>query len=295
VRIIPGLKDGAALSETLQLVAHAFRAAGIEDAEVDARVLAGHALHLDRARLISQADRVLEAREVNAISGLAARRLKREPVSRILGRKEFWSLALVITPDVLVPRSETETVVEGALDFVVRGGLRMEKLRILDIGTGSGALLVALLNELPNATGIGTDISRAALDAARVNVTTFGFENRCSLISCDMAAGVEGQFDLVVSNPPYVACGDIASLAPEVRDYDPIMALDGGDDGLAAYRSISVAAKRLLAPGGRLFVELGAGQEPAVRKLLTNAGLAVGVARNDLAGTPRVLGAGFVP
>jgi release factor glutamine methyltransferase len=295
VRIIPGLKDGASLSRALQLVAHAFRAAGIEDADVDARVLAGHALHLDRARLISQTDRVLEAREVNAISGLAARRLKREPVSRILGTKEFWSLALAVTPDVLVPRPETETVVEGALDFVVRGGLRMEKLRILDIGTGSGALLVALLNELPNATGIGTDISRAAVEAARTNVTQFGFEGRCSLISCDMAAGVEGQFDLVVSNPPYVARGDIASLAPEVRDYDPMMALDGGDDGLAAYRSISADAKRLLAQGGRLFVELGAGQEPNVRKIFTNAGLAVGVARNDLTGTPRVLGAGFVP
>jgi len=295
VRIIPGLKDGASLSRALQLVAHAFRAAGIEHADVDARVLAGHALHLDRARLISQTDRVLEAREVNAISGLAARRLKREPVSRILGTKEFWSLALAVTPDVLVPRPETETVVEGALDFVVRGGLRMEKLRILDIGTGSGALLVALLNELPNATGIGTDISRAAVEAARTNVTQFGFEGRCSLISCDMAAGVEGQFDLVVSNPPYVARGDIASLAPEVRDYDPMMALDGGDDGLAAYRSISADAKRLLAQGGRLFVELGAGQEPNVRKIFTNAGLAVGVARNDLTGTPRVLGAGFVP
>ena len=295
MRIIPGLRDGASLSEALQLVAQTFRAAGIEDADVDARILAGHALHLDRARLISQADRVLEAREVNAISGLAARRLKREPVSRILGRKEFWSLALAVTPDVLVPRPETETVVEGALDFVVRGGLRMEKLRILDIGTGSGALLVALLNELPNATGIGTDISRAALEAARINVTQFGFESRCSLIACDMAAGVQGRFDLVVSNPPYIARGDIASLAPEVRDYDPILALDGGGDGLAAYRSISADAKRLLAQGGRLFVELGAGQEPAVRKLFTNAGLAVGVALNDLAGTPRVLGAGFVP
>jgi release factor glutamine methyltransferase len=295
VRIIPGLKDGASLSDALQLVAQTFRAAGIEDADVDARVLAGHALHLDRARLISQSDRVLEAREVNAISGLAGRRLKREPVSRILGRKEFWSLPLAVTPDVLVPRPETETVVEGALDFVVRGGLRMEKLRILDIGTGSGALLVALLNELPNATGIGTDISRAALETARINITQFSFEGRCSLIACDMAAGVQGQFDLVVSNPPYIARGDIASLAPEVRDYDPIMALDGGDDGLAAYRSISADAKRLLAQGGRLFVELGAGQEPAVRELFTNAGLAVGVARNDLAGTPRVLGAGFVP
>jgi release factor glutamine methyltransferase len=295
VRIIPGLKDGASVSEALQLIAQTFRAAGIDDADVDARVLAGHALHLDRARLVSQSDRVLEAREVNAISGLAARRLKREPVSRILGRKEFWSLALAITPDVLVPRPETETVVEGALDFVVRSGLRMEKLRILDIGTGSGALLVALLNELPNATGIGTDISRAALEAAQINLAQFGFESRSSLIACDMAAGVEGQFDLVVSNPPYIARGEIAALAPEVRDYDPMMALDGGDDGLTAYRSISADAKRILAQGGRLFVEMGAGQEPAVRELFTNAGLEVGIARNDLAGTPRVLGAGFVP
>jgi release factor glutamine methyltransferase len=295
VRIIPGLKDGASVSEALQIIAQTFRAAGIDDADVDARVLAGHALHLDRARLVSQSDRVLEAREVNAISGLAARRLKREPVSRILGRKEFWSLALAITPDVLVPRPETETVVEGALDFVVRNGLRMEKLRILDIGTGSGALLVALLNELPNATGIGTDISRAALEAAQINVAQFGFESRSSLIACDMAAGVQGQFDLVVSNPPYIARGEIASLAPEVRDYDPMMALDGGDDGLTAYRSISADAKRILAQGGRLFVEMGAGQEPAVRELFTNAGLVVGIARNDLAGTPRVLGAGFVP
>jgi len=295
VRIIPGLKDGASVSEALQLIAQTFRAAGIDDADADARVLAGHALHLDRARLISQSDRVLEAREVNAISGLAARRLKREPVSRILGRKEFWSLALAITPDVLVPRPETETVVEGALDFVVRNGLRMEKLRILDIGTGSGALLVALLNELPNATGIGTDISRAALEAAQINVAQFGFESRSSLIACDMAAGVQGQFDLVVSNPPYIARGQIASLAPEVRDYDPMMALDGGDDGLTAYRSISADAKRILAQGGRLFVEMGAGQEPAVRELFTNAGLEVGIARNDLAGTPRVLGASFVP
>ena len=295
MRVIPGLKDGASVSEALQLITQAFRASGIEDADVDARVLVGQALHLDRARLIAQADRVLEAREVNAISGLAARRLKHEPVSRILGRKEFWSFGLTITPDVLVPRPETETVVEGALDFVVRNGLRMEKLRILDIGTGSGALLAALLSELPNAIGLGTDISRAALETARANVTQLGFENRCSLIACDMAAGVQGQFDLLVSNPPYIARGDIASLSPEVRDYDPTVALDGGEDGLAAYRSISADAKRLLAQGGRLFVELGAGQEPAVRKLFTNAGFTVGIAREDLAGTPRVLGAGFVP
>jgi release factor glutamine methyltransferase len=289
------LKDGASVSEALNLLAQAFRTAGIEDADVDARLLVGHALHLDRARLIAQSDRILEAREINVINALAARRLKREPVSRILGQKEFWSIALAITPDVLVPRPETETIVEGALDFVVRGGLRMEKLRILDIGTGSGALLLALLRELPNATGTGTDISTDALKVARENAARCGVEGRCTFVVCDIASVVEGPFDLIVSNPPYIAHDEITSLAPEVKNYDPTVALDGGDDGLAAYRAIAADAKRLLAPGSRMFVELGAGQEAAVRDLFTNVGLIAGIARTDLAGIPRVLGAGFVP
>ena len=283
------------MSEAISLLAQAFHTAGIEAADVDGRLLVGHALHLDRARLIAQSDRILEAREINVISALAARRLKREPVSRILGQKEFWSIALAITPDVLVPRPETETVVEGALDFVVRGGLRMEKLRILDIGTGSGALLLALLRELPNATGTGTDISTGALKVARENAARCGVEGRCTFVVCDIASVVEGPFDLLVSNPPYIAHDEITSLAPEVKNYDPMVALDGGDDGLAAYRAIAADAKRLLAPGARMFVELGAGQEAAVRDLFTNVGLIAGIARTDLAGIPRVLGAGFVP
>jgi release factor glutamine methyltransferase len=289
------LKDGASVSEAIRLLAQAFHTAGIEAADVDGRLLVGHALHLDRARLIAQSDRILEAREINVISALAARRLKREPVSRILGQKEFWSIALAITPDVLVPRPETETVVEGALDFVVRGGLRMEKLRILDIGTGSGALLLALLRELPNATGTGTDISTGALKVARENAARCGVEGRCTFVVCDIASVVEGPFDLLVSNPPYIAHNEITSLAPEVKNYDPTVALDVGDDGLAAYRAIAADAKRLLAPGARMFVELGAGQEAAVRDLFTNVGLIAGIARTDLAGIPRVLGAGFVP
>jgi release factor glutamine methyltransferase len=295
VRTIPGLKDGVSVSQALDLVAQTFRTAGIEEPEVDARLLTGHALHLERARLIAQSDRILETREINVISALAARRLKREPVSRIFGQKEFWSIALAITPDVLVPRPETETIVEGALDFVVRGGLRMEKLRILDIGTGSGALLLALLRELPNATGTGTDISAGALDVARENAARNGVENRCTFVACDIASVVEGAFDLLVSNPPYIAHDEIMSLAPEVKDYDPMIALDGGNDGLAAYRAIAGDARRLLAPGGRMFVEIGAGQEAAVRELFTNVGLTAGVVRKDLAGIPRVLGAGFVP
>jgi release factor glutamine methyltransferase len=276
-------------------MAQTFRLAGLEDAEIDARALLGQALHLDRAQLISHSDRILDAREIEMASALAARRLKREPVARILGRKEFWNQLLEVTPAVLVPRPETETVVEAALDFVARGGLRMEKLRILDIGTGSGALLLALLGELPNATGIGTDVSAAALEVARGNAERNGLAARCTFVACDIAAGVQGPFDLIVSNPPYVAHGEIASLAPEVRDYDPTIALDGGADGLDGYRAIAAQARRLLAPGGTLIVELGVGQEQAVRALFTKAGLTVGAAHDDLAGIPRALGATIAP
>jgi release factor glutamine methyltransferase len=291
MRIVAGLKDGASVSEAIRLVANAFKLAGIDDAQVDARALIGHALHLDRARLISESGRTLEAREINAISGLAARRLKREPVSRIVGRREFWDLTLAVSPDVLVPRPETETVVEAALDFVAHGGLRMAALRILDIGTGSGALLLALLQELPNASGIGTDISPAAIAVARGNAERNGLAARCAFVVCNIADGVAGPFDLIVSNPPYIAHDEIATLMPEVRDYDPHLALDGGDGGLDAYRAIAAHAPGLLAPGGLLIVELGIGQEQAVAALLTQAGLMVGPARADLDGIPRALGA----
>ncbi len=295
MRIFPGLKAGASISETLQLLAQAFRTAAIEEPDVDARVLVAHALRFGRAQLIAQSDRILDAREIATISALAGRRTSHEPVSRILGLKEFWSLGLTITPDVLVPRPETETVVEAALDFIVRGGLRMEKLRILDIGTGSGALLLALLHELPNAIGTGTDISMAALQVARTNAVQWGFEVRCRLVACDIASTLQGPFDLIVSNPPYITRDEIASLAPEVKDHDPAIALDGGDDGLVVYRAIAADAKRILAAGGRLFVELGAGQESAVGTLFTTVGLTIGTARKDLAGIPRVLGVGSSP
>jgi release factor glutamine methyltransferase len=289
VRVIPGLKDGASLAEAGHLIAQSFKAAGIDEAGVDARALLGHALRLDRARLIAQADRILEAREIDAVSVLAARRLAREPVARILGQREFWSLMLTVGPAVLVPRPETETVVETALDTITRGGLRTEKLRILDIGTGSGALLLTLLSEMPNAVGLGTDISVAALAIARENAERNRMTARCSFVTSNIAAGVQGKFDLVVSNPPYVVSSEIASLPPEVRDYDPAPALDGGHDGLDAYRAIAADVARLLAGGGRLIVELGAGQEHAVRTLFTNAGLSVGCVRQDLAGIPRAM------
>ena len=288
-----GLDAGVSVAEATHLLGQTFRQAGIDDAQVDARALLGHALHLDRARLISESGRTLAAREINAVSALAARRLKREPVSRILGRREFWDLDLQVSPDVLVPRPETETVVEAALDFVARGGRRMAALRILDIGTGSGALLLALLQELPNASGVGTDISPAAIAVARGNAERNSLAARCAFVVCNIAGGVTGPFDLVVSNPPYIAHKEVATLMPEVRDYDPHLALDGGDDGLDAYRAIAAQAPGLLAAGGRLIVELGIGQEPAVAALFTQAGLIVSPARADLEGIPRALSAGL--
>ena len=283
------------LASTRQALAERFRKAGIESAEADARLLIAHALGIDRSELLANGERPLNGREIRAIDAFAARRLKREPVARILGAKEFWSLMLEVTPAVLVPRPDTETVIEAALDFVVRGGLRMERLRILDIGTGSGALLLALLSELPNALGTGTDISAAALAVARANAERHGLAPRCSFVACNIADGLQGPFDLIVSNPPYVAHGDIATLAPEVRDYDPAAALDGGSDGLDGYRAITADAGRLLAPGGRLIVELGAGQEGAVRALFTKAGLIVGKARADLGGIARALSVTIAP
>lgn len=290
-----GLDAGVSVAEATRLLVKMFRLAGIEEPVVDARALLGHALHADRAQLFSHSDRILDAHEATTLSAFAARRLKHEPVSRIVGCREFWDIMLQVSPDVLDPRPETETVVEAALDFVVRGSLRMHRLRILDIGTGSGALLLALLRELPNAFGTGTDISTAALEIARANAERHGLGSRCRFVTCNIAAALHGPFDLIVSNPPYIPHGEIATLPPEVREYDPAIALDGGSDGLDVYRAIAADARRLLASDGRLIVELGAGQEGVVRALFTNAGLNVGAASNDLGGIARALEAKLAP
>lgn len=268
--------------------------AGIDSADVDARLLIEHALGIGRTALLTEGERALSAEEVKTIDALAARRLKREPVARIIGAKEFWSLTLTVSPDVLVPRPETETVVELVLDSIGQTR-RADALRILDIGTGSGALLLALLSELPQATGTGTDISAGALAVARTNAEQHDLAARCRFVECNIAAGLEGPFDLIVSNPPYIVRDEIAALEPDVRDYDPELALDGGPDGLDCYRAIATEARRLLAPGGRLVVELGIGQEAAVRGLFSAAGLTPAETRPDLAGIPRALSAIFAP
>ena len=267
-----------------------FRAAGLDSPELDARILVGHALSLDHAALAAAGARVLDTRESKALAALAVRRLAREPVARIVGTKEFWSLMLHIDSTTLVPRPETETVVEAALAAVDASGPRTRELRIADLGTGSGALLLALLTELPNTTGIGTDTSLGALRTARDNARRFELAP-AAFVACDMATALRGPFDLIVSNPPYIASSEIAALAPEVRDFDPRPALDGGADGLDCYRSIAAAAPALLKPTGVLVVELGAGQALTVGDLLVSAGLAPSPPRADLNGVPRALAA----
>ena len=278
---------GLSVERARRRLAGEFRRRGLDAPELDARLLVGHALALDHAALAAQSDRVLAADEADAIAALAARRLAREPVARILGRKEFWGRSLSLNAETLVPRPESETVVEAALAAL--RGRHDAPLRIVDLGTGSGALLLALVSELPVAHGIGTDISPAALGCARANAAALGLAGRAAFVACDYGAAISAPVDLLVSNPPYVARADIAALQPEVRDFDPRRALDGGPDGLAGYRAIASQVRRLLAPDGVLVLELGAGQLATVRAIFAAAGLALAAERHDLSGVVRAL------
>jgi len=289
----PELTVGETVASARRTMARAFAAAALDSPELDARILIAHALNLDQAGVASQGSRPLKANEIAGIVALARRRLAHEPVARILGVKEFWGLPLRLNADTLVPRPETETVVEMALEAL--GLRRQDALRVADLGTGSGALLLALLSECPAAIGVGTDLSEAALTCARGNARALSLQERALFALCDFGAALAGGFDLVVSNPPYVRRGDIAALAPEVRAFDPVRALDGGPDGLHGYRAIAAAARRLLAPDGLMVVELGAGQAGAVAQVFSAAGLAVASPRHDLSGVPRALPARLMP
>lgn len=273
-----------------------FDAAGLDSAELDARLLLGMALRLDLTGMIASGARRLTASEAELVETFAARRLRGEPVARILGEKEFWGLPLRLSAETLVPRPDTETVVELALELLRDGPTSSGAIRILDIGTGTGAILLALLSEQSEAHGIGTDISEGALATARRNAATLGFSSRTGFIVCSYAAALKGPFDLVVSNPPYIRSADIASLAAEVRVHDPLAALDGGTDGLAAYRTLIPQAAQLLSGGGVLVVETGQGQSGDIEGLITAAGLAVaGPPKPDLAGIPRAVGGRKIP
>jgi release factor glutamine methyltransferase len=273
-------------AEALASLRRAFAQAGLDTPDLDARILLAEALGLDASALALRPQEPLGAESAERLADYAARRLAREPVARILGIQEFWGLPFRLAPDTLVPRPDTETVVRAALAAVPD---RRAPLRILDLGTGSGCLLVALLHELPNARGIGVDRSPGALAAARGNARLNGVGGRAFFVASDWGAALAQEFDLVVSNPPYIASRVIEALAPEVREHDPQKALDGGPDGLDAYRAILADADRLLKSGGRLVAEIGFDQEKAVCALAAAAGLAVEEVANDLGGRPRAL------
>jgi release factor glutamine methyltransferase len=282
---------GLTVDAARRKLAEQFRTNAIDSAGLDARILVGHLLGLDLTGMIAAAARPISDDEAARLEAMARRRLAGEPIARILGRKEFWGLPLQLSAATLIPRPDTETVVELAL-MMRRGAPSLDRRsRLADIGTGSGAILLALLSELPDADGVGTDISAAALSTARRNAVDLGFADRATFVACDYATALSGAFDLIVSNPPYIRSGDIKGLASEVRDHDPHRALDGGADGLDAYRALIPQAAELLAPGGALVVEAGHDQSHAIEALMAAAGLTrTGPPRADLAGIRRAVG-----
>jgi release factor glutamine methyltransferase len=261
-------------------------AAGVEGPVIDARLLVEAAADASRAEIIADPHRALTAEQSRALDGYLARRERREPISHILGVKGFWKIMLRVTPDVLTPRPDSETI----LDVVLPRFAAEQRFSVLDLGVGSGAILLAVLAERPRAIGLGVDVSEAALAVARENAANLGLGDRVALMRGDWANGLAAEsFDLAISNPPYVATGDLAGLEPEVRDHEPRLALDGGPDGLTAYRALAPQILRVLRPGGDFAVEVGAGQSGAVEALFRDAGGQDVRTAPDLAGRGRVV------
>lgn len=289
------MPDAITLTTAFVGAAAALRQAGIATPELDARLLLCHATGLSHEAYVANRAGALQQAARARFDQAIARRLKREPVSRITGSREFYGRRFDVAPQALDPRPDTETLIEAALALVERRGWRGKRLKLLDLGTGTGCILVTLLAELPQATGIGTDLSAPALDLAAANAERLGVAARAAFVAADWLDGIGGSYHLILSNPPYLASGEIAGLAQEVAGYDPPLALDGGRDGLDAYRHIAARAPAVLAEHGGLLVEIGAGQAADVPAILSAAGLALELdeaVRCDLAGRPRVVAAG---
>lgn len=285
----------ATVADMLRRTTATLRAANLDQPALDARLLVAAALRLEQIDLMRAPDRVLSPADMASIEAMTTRRLRHEPVSRIVGRRWFYGLELEIDPATLDPRPETETLVEGVLTRMRERELTDAPLRLLDLGTGSGAILIALLVALPFATGLGTDISADALEVARRNASKHGVADRIALRNADWLTGVEAaSFDVIVSNPPYIATAELAALETDVLHYDPRAALDGGADGLVAYKAILAAVVAALKPGGMVVFEVGAGQDRDVARLCIEAGLAPeppGSAWLDLSGHQRCVAA----
>ena len=258
----------------------------MESPTIDARLLLEAAAPVSRADILADPHRVLDADAEARLEAFVERRARREPVSLILGRKGFWTLMLGVSPGVLTPRPETETILDVVLPFFPPE----QAFGVLDLGVGSGAIVLSILAERPRAKGLGVDVSEDALAVARDNAAQLGLAPRLALLRGDWTAGLaEASFDLVVANPPYIATNEFAALAPEVLLHDPRLALDGGPDGLAAYRELAPEILRVLKAGGRFAVEIGATQGAAVEALFAAAGADEIATHRDLAGKDRVV------
>jgi release factor glutamine methyltransferase len=260
--------------------------AGIDHPRRDARLLLASALNVDQAAILARDDLAVAAPVEALFRAHIARRAAREPVSRILGRRGFWTLDLAITPDTLDPRPDSETVIEATLAAIAD---REAPLRVLDLGTGSGCLLLALLSELPRAFGIGVDRAAGAARTARVNAVAARLADRAQFVVGEWTTALAGRFDVVVGNPPYIRRDEMQRLMPEVARFDPVLALDGGPDGLDAYRAILDDLPRVLAPKAVIALEIGAGQGDAVATLVSAAHLELRGRRSDLAGVERCI------
>jgi len=273
---------GAALNAAVTRLTEA----GIERPQAEARLLLEAATGLSRATVIGFPERAVGAVHLNVFDQMVVRRCHHEPASRILGRREFWSLTFEVTPATLDPRPDSETLVSAVLAQIDD---RAANLSIIDFGTGTGCLVLALLSELPDATGTGVDLSAEAIEVAQRNAATLGLGERATFVRDDWARNVSERFDMVISNPPYIESDAIARLAAEVAAYDPRAALDGGADGLDAYRALLPQAKRLLKSGGLVALEIGQGQGPAIRALAGDVGFCESASASDLAGIERCL------
>ena len=273
--------------QALKLASHFLLEAGLESARRDARLLMLAALGIAHADLLAQPREPLGHEGAQRLAGFLHERKKRVPVARILGEWEFWSLPFTVSPDTLIPRPDSETVVAAAL--INLGARRHDStgLRVLDLGTGSGCLLVSLLHELPKAQGVGVDLSASALETAAINARRNHVGARASFLQSDWHQEVEGEFDLVVSNPPYIADRVITTLEPEVRDHDPHLALSGGPDGLAAYRVILSGLHRILAQDGVAVLEMGSDQSESLAKLARAEGFVLTGPYADFGARPR--------
>ena len=290
-----GEKEGHSLQEAFIEAASLFRKVGIETPELDARLLLCHAAGLTHEAYIARTGGKLAADAAARLESFIARRLEREPVSRIIGTREFYGREFLVDRHTLDPRPDTEIPIETALEFVAQQGSRNRPRRLLDLGTGTGCILITLLAELPQARGLGTDISATALELATVNARRLGVAERARFVCSDWLGAIDGKFDLILSNPPYIPSAEIAGLAEEVAKHDPRLALDGGADGLDAYRRIAAGAPQALAPNGKVLVEIGAGQAEAVAEIFAKAGLILDgdtAMRRDLAGRARLVMAG---